>query len=126
MVVILVDELADLMMVTGKKVEELITRLAKRAPPDCIWCWRRSDHRWMSSPASSRPIFRTRIGFQVPSRVIRAPFSTRWAPSSCWGSGDMLFLQPGQGVPVRVHGAFVADHEVHKVVSFLKKTGRPV
>ena len=127
MVVILVDELADLMMVTGKKVEELITRLAQKARAAGL-------HLVLATQRPSVDVITglikanipTRIAFQVPSRVDSRTILDQMGAEQLLGSGDMLFLQPGQGVPVRVHGAFVADHEVHKVVSFLKKTGRPV
>ena len=127
MVVILVDELADLMMVTGKKVEELITRLAQKARAAGL-------HLVLATQRPSVDVITglikanipTRIAFQVPSRVDSRTVLDQMGAEQLLGSGDMLFLQPGQGVPVRVHGAFVADHEVHKVVSFLKKTGRPV
>jgi len=126
-VVILVDELADLMMVTGKKVEELITRLAQKARAAGL-------HLVLATQRPSVDVITglikanipTRIAFQVPSRVDSRTVLDQMGAEQLLGSGDMLFLQPGQGVPVRVHGAFVADHEVHKVVSFLKKTGRPV
>ncbi|MBI3574924.1 MAG: DNA translocase FtsK 4TM domain-containing protein [Gammaproteobacteria bacterium] len=127
MVVILVDELADLMMVTGKKVEELITRLAQKARAAGL-------HLVLATQRPSVDVITglikanisTRIAFQVPSRVDSRTILDQMGAEQLLGSGDMLFLQPGQGVPVRVHGAFVADHEVHKVVSFLKKTGQPV
>ncbi len=127
MVVILVDELADLMMVTGKKVEELITRLAQKARAAGL-------HLVLATQRPSVDVITglikanipTRIAFQVPSRVDSRTILDQMGAEQLLGSGDMLFLQPGQGIPVRVHGAFVADHEVHKVVSFLKKTGQPV
>jgi len=126
-VVILVDELADLMMVTGKKVEELITRLAQKARAAGL-------HLVLATQRPSVDVITglikanipTRIAFQVPSRVDSRTVLDQMGAEQLLGSGDMLFLQPGQGVPVRVHGAFVADHEVHKVVSFLRKTGEPV
>ena len=127
MVVILVDELADLMMVTGKKVEELITRLAQKARAAGL-------HLVLATQRPSVDVITglikanipTRIAFQVPSRVDSRTILDQMGAEQLLGSGDMLFLQPGQGIPTRVHGTFVADHEVHKVASFLKKTGRPV
>jgi len=126
-VVILVDELADLMMVAGKKVEELITRLAQKARAAGL-------HLVLATQRPSVDVITglikanipTRIAFQVPSRVDSRTVLDQMGAEQLLGQGDMLFLQPGQGVPTRVHGAFVADHEVHKVVSFLKKTGQPV
>ena len=126
-VVILVDELADLMMVAGKKVEELITRLAQKARAAGL-------HLVLATQRPSVDVITglikanisTRIAFQVPSRVDSRTVLDQMGAEQLLGSGDMLFLQAGQGVPTRVHGAFVADHEVHKVVSFLKKTGAPV
>jgi S-DNA-T family DNA segregation ATPase FtsK/SpoIIIE len=126
-VVILVDELADLMMVAGKKVEELITRLAQKARAAGL-------HLVLATQRPSVDVITglikanipTRIAFQVPSRVDSRTVLDQMGAEQLLGQGDMLFLQPGQGVPTRVHGAFVADHEVHKVVGFLKKTGEPV
>jgi len=110
-----VDELADLMMVVGKKVEELIARLAQKARAAGI-------HLLLATQRPSVDVITglikanipTRIAFQMSSRVDSRTVL------------DMLFLQPGQGHPTRVHGAFVADHEVHKVAAGLKKSGAPV
>ena len=126
MIVILIDELADLMMVVGKKVEELIARLAQKARAAGL-------HLVLATQRPSVDVITglikanipSRIAFQVSSRVDSRTVLDRWARSSCSASGDMLFLSVGQSLPMRVHGAFVADHEVHKVVSFLKKSGEP-
>ena len=127
LVVILVDELADLMMVVGKKVEELIARLAQKARASGL-------HLVLATQRPSVDVITglikanipTRIAFQMSSRVDSRTVLDQMGAEQLLGQGDMLFLQPGQGTPVRVHGAFVADHEVHKVASFLKKSGTPV
>ncbi len=126
LIVIIVDELADLMMVVGKKVEELITRLAQKARAAGI-------HLILATQRPSVDVITglikanipTRIAFQMSSRVDSRTVLDQMGAEQLLGQGDMLFLQPGQGTPVRVHGAFVADHEVHKVVTFLKKSGAP-
>jgi S-DNA-T family DNA segregation ATPase FtsK/SpoIIIE len=127
LVVILVDELADLMMVVGKKVEELIARLAQKARASGL-------HLVLATQRPSVDVITglikanipTRIAFQMSSRVDSRTVLDQMGAEQLLGQGDMLFLQPGQGTPLRVHGAFVADHEVHKVASFLKKSGTPV
>ena len=127
LVVILVDELADLMMVVGKKVEELIARLAQKARASGL-------HLVLATQRPSVDVITglikanipTRIAFQMSSRVDSRTVLDQMGAEQLLGQGDMLFLQPGQGIPLRVHGAFVADHEVHKVASFLKKSGTPV
>ena len=125
-VVIVIDELADLMMVVGKKIEELITRLAQKARAAGV-------HLIVATQRPSVDVITglikanipTRIAFQVSSRVDSRTVLDQIGAEQLLGHGDMLFLAPGSGVPLRVHGAFVADDEVHKVVSALKKSGRP-
>jgi S-DNA-T family DNA segregation ATPase FtsK/SpoIIIE len=127
LVVILVDELADLMMVVGKKVEELIARLAQKARASGL-------HLVLATQRPSVDVITglikanipTRIAFQMSSRVDSRTVLDQMGAEQLLGQGDMLFLQPGQGIPTRVHGAFVADHEVHKVALVLKKSGEPV
>jgi DNA segregation ATPase FtsK/SpoIIIE, S-DNA-T family len=127
LVVILVDELADLMMVVGKKVEELIARLAQKARAAGL-------HLVLATQRPSVDVITglikanipTRIAFQMSSRVDSRTVLDQMGAEQLLGQGDMLYLQPGGGLPMRVHGAFVADHEVHKVASFLKKSGAPV
>ena len=126
LIVIVVDELADLMMVVGKKVEELITRLAQKARAAGL-------HLVLATQRPSVDVITglikanipTRIAFQMSSKVDSRTVLDQMGAEQLLGQGDMLFLQPG-GLPLRVHGAFVADHEVHKVASFLKKSGKPV
>jgi S-DNA-T family DNA segregation ATPase FtsK/SpoIIIE len=125
-IVILIDELADLMMVVGKKVEELIARLAQKARASGI-------HLILATQRPSVDVITglikanipTRVAFQVSARVDSRTVLDQMGAEQLLGHGDMLFLQAGSGVPTRVHGAFVADNEVHKVVTFLKKTGAP-
>ena len=125
-VVVIIDELADLMMVTGKKVEELIARLAQKARAAGV-------HLVLATQRPSVDVitglikanFPTRISFQVSSRVDSRTILDQQGAEALLGQGDMLFLPPGQGVPQRVHGAYVADHEVHKVVEYLKSLGKP-
>ncbi len=125
-IVIVIDELADLMMVAGKKVEELITRLAQKARAAGL-------HLIVATQRPSVDVITglikanipTRIAFQVSSRVDSRTVLDQIGAEQLLGHGDMLFLAPGSGVPLRVHGAFVADDEVNKVVSFLRKSGRP-
>jgi S-DNA-T family DNA segregation ATPase FtsK/SpoIIIE len=127
LIVIVVDELADLMMVVGKKVEELIARLAQKARAAGL-------HLVLATQRPSVDVITglikanipTRIAFQMSSRVDSRTVLDQMGAEQLLGQGDMLFLQPGQGLPTRVHGAFVADHEVHKVTAFLKKSGVPV
>ncbi len=126
MIVILVDELADLMMVVGKKVEELITRLAQKARAAGL-------HLVLATQRPSVDVITglvkanipTRIAFQMSARVDSRTVLDMMGAEQLLGSGDMLYLSTGQPLQ-RVHGAFVADHEVHKVTSFLKKSGEPV
>jgi S-DNA-T family DNA segregation ATPase FtsK/SpoIIIE len=125
-IVILVDELADLMMVVGKKVEELIARLAQTARAAGL-------HLVLATQRPSVDVITglikanipARIAFQMSSRVDSRTVIDQMGAEQLLGQGDMLFLVPGN-LPMRVHGAFVGDHEVHKVASFLKKSGRPV
>ncbi|MDH3514635.1 MAG: DNA translocase FtsK, partial [Gammaproteobacteria bacterium] len=126
LIVILVDELADLMMVVGKKVEELITRLAQKARAAGL-------HLVLATQRPSVDVITglvkanipTRIAFQMSARVDSRTVLDVMGAEQLLGSGDMLYLSLGQPLQ-RVHGAFVADHEVHKVTAFLKKSGEPV
>ncbi|HET9122033.1 MAG TPA: FtsK/SpoIIIE domain-containing protein, partial [Acidiferrobacteraceae bacterium] len=125
-IVILVDELADLMMVVGKKVEELIARLAQKARASGL-------HLILATQRPSVDVITglikanipTRIAFQMSARVDSRTVLDQMGAEQLLGHGDMLFLQAGSGIPTRVHGAFVADQEVHKVVEFLKAQGAP-
>jgi S-DNA-T family DNA segregation ATPase FtsK/SpoIIIE len=125
-IVVVIDELADLMMVVGKKVEELIARLAQKARAAGI-------HLILATQRPSVDVITglikanipTRISFQVSSKVDSRTILDQMGAETLLGQGDMLYLRPGTGLPQRVHGAFVADHEVHKVVAYLKKMGQP-
>jgi S-DNA-T family DNA segregation ATPase FtsK/SpoIIIE len=125
-IVVVVDELADMMMVVGKKVEELIARLAQKARASGI-------HLILATQRPSVDVLTgliksnipTRIAFQVSSRIDSRTILDQMGAEQLLGHGDMLYLPPGTGVPTRIHGAFVDDHEVHKVVDNLKKSGRP-
>jgi len=125
-VVVVVDELADLMMVVGKKVEELIARLAQKARASGI-------HLILATQRPSVDVITglikanipSRVAFQVSSRVDSRTILDQMGAEQLLGHGDMLYLEPGMPTPVRVHGAFVADHEVHKVVDHLKRGDRP-
>ncbi len=124
--VVIVDELADLMMVVGKKVEELIARIAQKARAAGI-------HLILATQRPSVDVITglikanipTRIAFQVASRVDSRTILDQIGAESLLGHGDMLFLPPGTALPRRVHGAFVDDHEVHKVAAWLKQVGEP-
>jgi len=126
LIVVIIDELADLMMVVGKKVEELIARLAQKARAAGI-------HLILATQRPSVDVITglikanipTRIAFQVSARVDSRTILDQMGAEALLGQGDMLFLPPGTGFPQRVHGAFVADHEVHKVVDHLKKLAQP-
>ena len=126
MMVVVIDELADLMMVVGKKVEELIARLAQKARAAGI-------HLILATQRPSVDVITglikanipTRISFQVSARVDSRTILDQMGAESLLGQGDMLYLKPGGGYPQRVHGAFVADHEVHKVVEYLKSVAQP-
>ncbi len=125
-IVVIIDELADMMMVVGKKVEQLIARLAQKARASGI-------HLVLATQRPSVDVITglikanipTRIAFQVSSKIDSRTILDQMGAESLLGHGDMLYLPPGTSVPVRIHGAFVDDHEVHKVVSFLKKAGEP-
>ena len=124
-IVVVIDELADLMMVVGKKVEELIARLAQKARAAGI-------HLILATQRPSVDVITglikanipTRIAFQVSSKVDSRTILDQMGAEALLGQGDMLYLRPGTGLPQRVHGAFVADHEVHKVVAYLKRLGQ--
>ena len=125
-IVVIIDELADMMMIVGKKVEELIARLAQKARASGI-------HLLLATQRPSVDVITglikanvpTRIAFQVSAKVDSRTILDQSGAENLLGHGDMLFLPPGTSVPVRVHGAFVADHEVHSVVRHLKKSGAP-
>ncbi len=125
-IVVIVDELADMMMVVGKKVEELIARLAQKARAAGI-------HLILATQRPSVDVITglikanipTRIAFQVSSRIDSRTILDQQGAESLLGNGDMLYLPPGHGVPMRIHGAFVSDQEVHRVVDDLKKRGQP-
>ncbi len=124
-IVVVIDELADLMMVVGKKIEELIARLAQKARAAGI-------HLIL---ATQRPVvdvitglikanIPTRIAFQVSSKIDSRTILDQMGAEALLGQGDMLYLPPGTGLPVRVHGAFVSDDEVHRVVEYMKAARR--
>ncbi|WP_205191864.1 DNA translocase FtsK, partial [Burkholderia sp. LMG 13014] len=125
-IVVVIDELADLMMVVGKKVEELIARIAQKARAAGI-------HLILATQRPSVDVITglikanvpTRIAFQVSSKIDSRTILDQMGAESLLGMGDMLYLAPGTGLPVRVHGAFVADDEVHRVVEKLKEQGEP-
>ncbi|NWK79990.1 cell division protein FtsK [Aquitalea sp. LB_tupeE] len=125
-IVVVVDEFADLMMVAGKKIEELIARLAQKARAAGI-------HLILATQRPSVDVITglikanipTRIAFQVSSKIDSRTILDQMGAESLLGQGDMLFLPPGSGYPQRVHGAFVTDDEVHAVVDFLKQWGEP-
>ena len=126
MIVVVIDELADLMMVTGKKVEELIARIAQKARASGM-------HLILATQRPSVDVITglikanipARISYQVSSRVDSRTILDQMGAETLLGQGDMLYLAPGHGLPVRVHGAFVADAEVHRVVNDLKARGAP-
>ena len=123
-IVIIVDEFADLMMVVGKKVEELIARIAQKARAAGI-------HLILATQRPSVDVITglikanipTRIAFQVSSKIDSRTILDQMGAETLLGLGDMLYLPPGSGLPNRVHGAFVSDDEVHRVVTFLKEHG---
>jgi len=125
-IVIVIDELADMMMVVGKKVEELIARLAQKARAAGI-------HLIVATQRPSVDVITglikanipTRIAFQVASRIDSRTILDQQGAETLLGHGDMLYRPIGASAVTRVHGAFVDDHEVHKVVAFLKQTGEP-
>ena len=126
MIVVVIDELADLMMVAGKKIEELIARLAQKARAAGV-------HLILATQRPSVDVITglikanipTRVAFQVSSKIDSRTILDQMGAESLLGQGDMLFLPPGTGYPQRVHGAFVADEEVHAVVEYLKQFGEP-
>lgn len=125
-IVVIVDELADMMMTTGKKVEQLIARLAQKARAAGI-------HLILATQRPSVDVITglikanipTRVAFQVSSRVDSRTILDQMGAENLLGHGDMLYLAPGTGLPNRVHGAFVSDEEVHEVVNYLKEHGEP-
>ena len=125
-IVIIIDELADLMMVVGKKVEELIARIAQKARAAGI-------HLILATQRPSVDVITglikanvpTRIAFQVSSKIDSRTILDQQGAEALLGMGDMLYMPPGTGLPMRVHGAFVADDEVHRVVEHLKAQGEP-
>lgn len=125
-IVVIVDEFADLIMVVGKKIEELIARLAQKARASGI-------HLIVATQRPSVDVITglikanipSRIAFQVSSKVDSRTILDQMGAEQLLGHGDMLYLTGGTSIPERVHGAFVADHEVHNVVNFLKQQGRP-
>jgi S-DNA-T family DNA segregation ATPase FtsK/SpoIIIE len=125
-VVVVIDELADLMMVVGKKIEELIARLAQKARASGM-------HLILATQRPSVDVITglikanipTRLSFQVSSKIDSRTILDQMGAEALLGQGDMLYLAPGTGLPVRVHGAFVSDDEVHRVVSYLKTQGEP-
>jgi S-DNA-T family DNA segregation ATPase FtsK/SpoIIIE len=126
MIVVVIDELADLMMVTGKKVEELIARIAQKARAAGM-------HLILATQRPSVDVITglikanipARMSYQVSSRVDSRTILDQMGAESLLGQGDLLYLAPGTGLPTRVHGAFVADAEVHRVVDTLRKRGAP-
>jgi S-DNA-T family DNA segregation ATPase FtsK/SpoIIIE len=125
-IVVVVDEFADMMMVVGKKIEELIARLAQKARAAGI-------HLILATQRPSVDVITglikanipTRIAFQVSSRVDSRTILDQMGAEQLLGHGDMLYLPPGSGLPERIHGAFVDDHEVHSVSKYLKRYGEP-
>jgi S-DNA-T family DNA segregation ATPase FtsK/SpoIIIE len=126
LIVIVIDELADMMMVVGKKVEELIARLAQKARASGI-------HLILATQRPSVDVLTglikanipTRIAFQVSAKVDSRTILDQGGAEQLLGHGDMLYLAPGTGIPTRVHGAFVSDAEVHRVAADLKSRGEP-
>ncbi|MDH4285136.1 MAG: DNA translocase FtsK 4TM domain-containing protein, partial [Gallionellaceae bacterium] len=125
-IVVFIDELADLMMVVGKKVEELIARLAQKARAAGI-------HLVLATQRPSVDVITglikanvpTRISFQVSSKIDSRTILDQMGAEALLGQGDMLYLPPGSGYPQRVHGAFVSDQEVHRVIEHIKSLGEP-
>lgn len=125
-VVVVIDELADLMMVVGKKIEELIARLAQKARAAGI-------HLILATQRPSVDVITglikanipTRLSFQVSSKIDSRTILDQMGAEALLGMGDMLYMPSGTGLPIRVHGAFVSDDEVHRVVNYLKQQGEP-
>ena len=125
-IVVIIDELADMMMIVGKKTEELVSRLAQKARASGI-------HMILATQRPSVDVITglikanipSRIAFQVSAKVDSRTILDQMGAETLLGHGDMLYLPPGISLPNRVHGAFVADNEVHSVVSNLKKAGSP-
>jgi S-DNA-T family DNA segregation ATPase FtsK/SpoIIIE len=125
-IVVVIDELADLMMVVGKKIEELIARLAQKARASGI-------HLILATQRPSVDVITglikanipTRLSFQVSSKIDSRTILDQMGAEALLGMGDMLYMASGTGLPVRVHGAFVSDEEVHRVVEYLKSQGAP-
>ena len=125
-IVVVIDELADLMMVVGKKIEELIARLAQKARASGV-------HLILATQRPSVDVITglikanipTRLSFQVSSKIDSRTILDQSGAEALLGMGDMLYLPSGSGMPVRVHGAFVSDDEVHRVVAYLKTQGEP-
>jgi S-DNA-T family DNA segregation ATPase FtsK/SpoIIIE len=123
-IVVVIDELADLMMVVGKKIEELIARLAQKARASGV-------HLILATQRPSVDVITglikanipTRLSFQVSSKIDSRTILDQMGAEALLGMGDMLYLPSGSGLPVRVHGAFVSDEEVHRVVAYLKSQG---
>ena len=125
-IVVIIDEFADMIMVVGKKVEELIARIAQKARAAGI-------HMILATQRPSVDVITglikanvpSRIGFQVSSKIDSRTILDQQGADQLLGHGDMLFLPPGSGIPQRLHGAFVSDEEVHRVVKSIKKGSRP-
>jgi S-DNA-T family DNA segregation ATPase FtsK/SpoIIIE len=125
-IVVVIDELADLMMVVGKKIEELIARLAQKARASGI-------HLILATQRPSVDVITglikanipTRLSFQVSSKIDSRTILDQMGAEALLGMGDMLYMPSGTGLPIRVHGAFVSDDEVHRVVNYLKSQGEP-
>jgi len=125
-IVVIIDELADMMMIVGKKIDELIARLAQKARASGI-------HLILATQRPSVDVITglikanipTRIAFQVSSRIDSRTILDQMGAEQLLGHGDMLYMPPGTSIPDRVHGAFVDDHEVHAVVDYLKSLGEP-
>jgi len=125
-IVVVIDEFADMMMIVGKKVEQLIARIAQKARAAGI-------HMILATQRPSVDVITglikanipTRIAFQVSSKIDSRTILDQGGADQLLGHGDMLYLPPGTSLPVRVHGAFVDDHEVHNVVADWKRRGAP-
>ncbi len=126
LIVVFIDELADLMMVVGKKIEELIARLAQKARAAGI-------HLVLATQRPSVDVITglikanvpTRVAFQVSSKIDSRTILDQMGAEALLGQGDMLYMPPGTGYPQRVHGAFVSDQEVHRITEYLKSQGEP-